>query len=967
MKVFTLSILLFIITIILSAYATDDEEEIALNQPEGICYDSEDNLYVADTGNNRVLIFDPSLKVIFRIENKKDVALNEPGQLNAPADVAVDSAGRIIVAERGNHRLQIFSPKGESLKTLGKKDKNGKDECKPGTEDGEFNSPTHITIDDRDNIIVTERWNHRIQVFNKDGKHLFTYANRTGERAKEILDEMLKKEKNPENLPADWKEWKKTDPGQLNEPGGTFYDAKLKRLYLGNGWNCRIEVFDYDSKSGKITRRPEEQGIVWGFWTIRSVAGDSQGRLIGTDSNFANLGIFNDRADLTNKSQRVKTVTGGSFGEMKGVFDIAINSKDDVAVADTSNSRIIIFDKNFTIPEDPRVPEITSSSADISWETPSPALSKIRILKAKYPMKTPGYENLWKTEPDNVREFTASAEKKTGHKIQLTKLEPGTRYYYQVFIPSLRIIPNQGWSREYAFGTLGSKGTKAYLAMPVKIFLRCNIIDAASVKPDSPKPEPMTPEDIALYKRDLEETRLFYWNNSSMQYLIDYDLYIDSTMTREGNLPDDAPQWLKELPEHGIPQEKLMEEAGKYDRIYYGVVYINAKRGWDANRKKWHYYGSGGGTHGINWPGLGSSDFLGGSDIAWLMCHEYHHQVESQYGNSGLNREDDRMIFCHFAPVHKGWEWSTAYKHGEHWDGIAYSLRVFKPSQYLRNLYGEIRIAKDADGDGIPDDDPALPMDEKRFNSDPTKLDTDEDGLNDMQEILASKWVTCLNADLRDKISAGYIRPNPRNKDTDGDGVEDGKDKYPIYPFPPVVSKGGKKVDGDIAEWGDKPQFFMNAHGLNLKGWTAHDENFLYGAFSVEGDFADMNLVFDFDADGFYVGVDNLYMWISPDIINGPKLRDAKLHICGSERWPYFDEKDKETGRYKYINPDEIKWASAVKDGAQIFELAVPKKQEIGLELKQNEEIGMMLYITPKDKSAISLFEPWSIFFMNLE
>ena len=191
-----MSLILFVAFLILSSACTADEaEEIILNQPEGVCYDSKDNLYVADTGNNRVLVLDPSLKVIMRIENRKDVALNEPGQLNAPADIAIDSAGRIIVAERGNHRLQIFSPKGESLKTLGRKDKDGKDECKPGTEHGEFNSPTHITIDDRDNIIVTERWNHRIQVFNKDGKHLFTYENRTGERPKEILDEMLKKEK----------------------------------------------------------------------------------------------------------------------------------------------------------------------------------------------------------------------------------------------------------------------------------------------------------------------------------------------------------------------------------------------------------------------------------------------------------------------------------------------------------------------------------------------------------------------------------------------------------------------------------------------------------------------------------------------------------------------------------------------------------------------------------------------------
>ena len=652
---------------------------------------------------------------------------------------------------------------------------------------------------------------------------------------------------------------------------------------------------------------------------------------------------------------------------MKQVWDVAVNSKDEVAAADTAHNRVLIFPSDYKLPDNPIVDTVTSSEAEIKWNTLEPAPTMIRLLKADYPVNTKGYENLWLTEPDNVRELTASKARKKEHDVKLTKLEPATRYYYKLCMPDLKSIPGSGWSREYAFATEAKKGEMAYLAMPIKIILHTNVIDAPSVTPDCPDPGKMTASDLELYKRDLKETQLFYWNNSSMKYLIDYDLYIDDTMHVAGALPENAPAWAKQLPAKGRDFNQLIEEAGNKDKIYFGDVDITAKRRWDPNKKEWSYMGSGGGTHGINWPAIGGSNFLGGSDIAWLMCHEYHHQVESQFGESGLKREDDRMIFCHFAPVHTGWTWSTAYNHGEHWDGIAYSFRVFKPSQYFRCLFGAIRTAKDTDDDGIPDKDPSLPMDEARLGSDPAKADTDGDGLADMQEVLASKWVTCLNAPLRTKISAGYIRPNLRAADTDGDGVPDGKDKYPIYPFNPVIPKATPKIDGDIAEWPGNPQMWMDSQGIKLKGGTAHDDNSLYLAFAVEGDYRDMSVVLDLDANGFYVGVDNLYMWINPNASSGPTLRDAKLHICNSESWPHFDKKQEGTGKYEYINPEDLKWASSVKDGVQIFEVAIPKRDNIGLKLNSGEEIGLMVYITPTGKSTLSLFEPWSIFDMTVE
>ena len=40
---------------------TGQTQTIALNRPEGLAFDAKDNLYVADTGNNRILVFAPDL------------------------------------------------------------------------------------------------------------------------------------------------------------------------------------------------------------------------------------------------------------------------------------------------------------------------------------------------------------------------------------------------------------------------------------------------------------------------------------------------------------------------------------------------------------------------------------------------------------------------------------------------------------------------------------------------------------------------------------------------------------------------------------------------------------------------------------------------------------------------------------------------------------------------------------------
>ena len=90
-------------------------------------------------------------------------------EFNSPYYLAVDSKDNVYVVDRGNNRIQKFSPDGEFILKWGR---NGGDGT-PGNGEGEFDFPHEIAIDKNDNVYVADTKNHRIQVFDSNGEFLF--------------------------------------------------------------------------------------------------------------------------------------------------------------------------------------------------------------------------------------------------------------------------------------------------------------------------------------------------------------------------------------------------------------------------------------------------------------------------------------------------------------------------------------------------------------------------------------------------------------------------------------------------------------------------------------------------------------------------------------------------------------------------------------------------------------------------
>ncbi len=119
------------------------------NRAEGMCVDRSDRLYVADSCNHRVQVFDPDGKWLRSLGQ----AGSGPGELSYPYDVQVDEHGTVFVCEFGNSRIQVFDADGRSLEIVGG----------PGAAPGRFSNPWSVALDTNGNLYVADAGNHRVQ------------------------------------------------------------------------------------------------------------------------------------------------------------------------------------------------------------------------------------------------------------------------------------------------------------------------------------------------------------------------------------------------------------------------------------------------------------------------------------------------------------------------------------------------------------------------------------------------------------------------------------------------------------------------------------------------------------------------------------------------------------------------------------------------------------------------------------
>jgi sugar lactone lactonase YvrE len=137
-----------------------------LASPGGLAIDNENRfLYVADSDMDQVLVYDadPPHKLLRKIGTAgKGHTLTSPGDFSKPTNVAVDKEGLVYVTDTWNDRVEIFDPEGKFIRTWGK----------PGDGPGYFARPKGIAIDGDGHVWVADSVQDRVQVFTPEGQLL---------------------------------------------------------------------------------------------------------------------------------------------------------------------------------------------------------------------------------------------------------------------------------------------------------------------------------------------------------------------------------------------------------------------------------------------------------------------------------------------------------------------------------------------------------------------------------------------------------------------------------------------------------------------------------------------------------------------------------------------------------------------------------------------------------------------------
>ena len=127
----------------------------------GIWITSDDRVLVVDRDAHQVLCYSPQGKLLFTIGDSSHPRLNEP--FNHPADIAVAPSGDLYVADGyGNRMVHRFSPDGKLKHSWGGF----------GTGPGKFMTPHGINLLPDRRLLVGDRENNRVQVFDLEGEYL---------------------------------------------------------------------------------------------------------------------------------------------------------------------------------------------------------------------------------------------------------------------------------------------------------------------------------------------------------------------------------------------------------------------------------------------------------------------------------------------------------------------------------------------------------------------------------------------------------------------------------------------------------------------------------------------------------------------------------------------------------------------------------------------------------------------------
>jgi DNA-binding beta-propeller fold protein YncE len=136
-----------------------------LSAPGGVAVDGAGRVFIADTANHRIRLFDPTTAAVSTVAGSGTAGFADgpalSSKLSSPTGVAVDGSGTVIIADSGNHRIrQLINGQ---LRTLAGDGTKGYAEGPLAT--ARFSSPTGVAVEASGHFIyVADSGNHRLRL-----------------------------------------------------------------------------------------------------------------------------------------------------------------------------------------------------------------------------------------------------------------------------------------------------------------------------------------------------------------------------------------------------------------------------------------------------------------------------------------------------------------------------------------------------------------------------------------------------------------------------------------------------------------------------------------------------------------------------------------------------------------------------------------------------------------------------------
>jgi hypothetical protein len=267
----------------------------------GLGVDRNNNVYIADSTNNRVKKCDPN-------GNCSIFATN----LNFPTDVAVDSTGKVYICNAFAFTVLQYSSTGNLLQTFA-----GTHGVPYVTDDRYFNAPSGIAVDASGNIYFTEQYGYRLIKLNAAGGVQWQIG-----------------------TPGVW--------GRDNAHFGTWEGGPVGlavgptgRIYVADPMNFRIQI--YDANGNYVATL----GGSWGtgnyeFFLPFGVAIDSEGNLYVADTWNHRVQVYDSNL-VYKRTLGVTRVAGSDNAHFNCPHSVAVDRNGNIYVADTLNFRVQVF------------------------------------------------------------------------------------------------------------------------------------------------------------------------------------------------------------------------------------------------------------------------------------------------------------------------------------------------------------------------------------------------------------------------------------------------------------------------------------------------------------------------------------------------------------------------------------------------------------------------------------------------